>query len=247
MIDVRSVNLSYGVGDERKDVLQDISFRIKPDSTCAIIGPSGCGKSSLLFLLAGLRKPDSGQIMIPGSPRCGTILQNYGLFPWKTVSQNIGLGLALRKIDKVAIAQKVASLIDEMGLTGFDDYFPVQLSGGMQQRVAMARAMAIEPEILLMDEPLSSLDALTRERLQNLFVQIRVKKQITSVIVTHSIEEAVFLGNTIVVLGKRPAKVLQTVENPEAGDLSYRGQEQFYARCTMLRDLLREESDGSQA
>ena len=155
--------------------------------------------------------------------------------------------MALRKVNKTEIAQKVAALIDEMGLTGFDDYFPAQLSGGMQQRVAMARALAIEPEILLMDEPLSSLDALTRERLQNLFVQVRAKKKITSVIVTHSIEEAVFLGHTIVVMGSRPAKVLRIVDNPEAGDLSYRGQEQFYARCNMLRDLLREESDGSQA
>lgn len=247
MIDVRSVNLSYGTEGGKKQVLQDISFRIKPDSTCAIIGPSGCGKSSLLFLFAGLRKPDSGEILIQGNPRCGTILQNYGLFPWKTVAQNIGLGLSLRKTDKTEIAQKVKVLIDEMGLTGFDGYYPSQLSGGMQQRVALARALAIEPEILLMDEPLSSLDALTRERLQNLFARIRERKQITSVIVTHSIEEAVFLGSTIVVLGKRPARVLQVVDNPEAGGLSYRGQERFYTRCNMLRNLLREESDGQEA
>lgn len=247
MINVRSVNLSYGENTEKKDVLSDVSFRIQADSTCAIIGPSGCGKSSLLFLLAGLKQPDTGEIVIKGNPRRGTILQNYGLFPWKTVAQNIGLGLALRALDKKQIKEKVNSLIEEMGLTGFDDYFPSQLSGGMQQRVALARSLAIEPEILLMDEPLSSLDALTRERLQNLFLQIREKKKITSVIVTHSIEEAVFLGNTIVVLSKRPAGILQIVDNPEAGDLSYRGQEQFYTRCNMLRNLLREESNGQEA
>ncbi|PLY03020.1 MAG: ABC transporter ATP-binding protein [Desulfuromonas sp.] len=241
MIDVCAVKLGYGEGRERKEVLDELSFTIPADSTCAIIGPSGCGKSSLLFLLAGLKKPDSGEIRIAGNPRCGTILQNFGLFPWKTVAQNIGLGLALRGENKQRTGEKVATLIDEMGLTGFDNYFPAQLSGGMQQRVAMARALAIDPEILLMDEPLSSLDALTRERLQNLFLQVRAKKKITAVIVTHSIEEAVFLGNTIVVLGQRPARILQIVDNPDAGDLAYRGREQFYNRCTMLRSLLREE------
>jgi len=246
MIDVRSVNLSYETESEKMAVLQDISFRIQADSTCAIIGPSGCGKSSLLFLLAGLKQPDTGQIVIAGKPRCGTILQNYGLFPWKTVAQNIGLGLALRAADRKSIKEKTDSLIEEMGLAGFDDYFPSQLSGGMQQRVALARALAIEPEILLMDEPLSSLDALTREKLQNLFLSIRAKKKITAVIVTHSIEEAVFLGNRIVVLSKRPAGILQVVENPEAGDPAYRKREQFYNRCTMLRELLREEFDGQE-
>lgn len=244
MIDVRSVNLSYGMEKERKDVLKDIAFAVKPHSVCAIIGPSGCGKSSLLFLLAGLRQPDTGEIVIEGNPRRGTILQNYGLFPWKTVAQNIGLGLTLRDVNQKQISEKVATLIDEMGLSGFDDYFPSQLSGGMQQRVALARTLAIEPEILLMDEPLSSLDALTRERLQNLFLQIHKKKRMTSVIVTHSIEEAVFLGNTIVVLSGRPARVLQVVENPQAGDLSYREQEGFYSRCNMLRNLLREDDNG---
>ena len=247
MVDVRSVNLSYGMESERKDVLKDISFAIEPHSVCAIIGPSGCGKSSLLFLLAGLRQPDTGEIVIEGRPHRGTILQNYGLFPWKTVAQNIGLGLTLRHENKQLIAEKVAALIDEMGLAGFDDYFPSQLSGGMQQRVALARSLAIEPEIMLMDEPLSSLDALTRERLQNLVLQIHKKKQMTSVIVTHSIEEAVFLGNPIVVLRGRPARVLQVVKNPQAGDLCYREHEHFYSRCNMLRNLLREDDSGQEA
>ena len=247
MLDVRSVNFSYGVGSDKKAILRDISFSVQTNSICAIIGPSGCGKSSLLFLLAALRQPDSGELLIAGNPRFATILQNFGLFPWKTVTQNIGLGLTLRGEGKKQIAAKVDSLIEEMGLTGFADYFPSQLSGGMQQRVALARALALEPDILLMDEPLSSLDALTRERLQNLFLQIREKKGMTFVIVTHSIEEAVFLGNTIVVLSQQPAGILQVVDNPEAGDLSYRGQELFYNRCNMLRDLLREENDGPEA
>jgi len=192
----------------------------------------------LLLLLAGLLKPDSGEVSITGSPRCGTILQNFGLFPWKTVAQNIGLGLQLKKEKKATIKKRVAALIDDMGLRGFSDHYPIELSGGMQQRVALARALAIEPKILLMDEPLSSLDALTRERLQNLIVDIWQLQKITKVLVTHSIEEAVFLGQKIIVLGNRPARVLHTVDNPEAGSGQYRQSETFFKRCIELRKVL---------
>lgn len=247
MISVSSASLFFQQEDSVNHVLQDISFRVKPNSSCAIIGPSGCGKTSLLFLLAGLRQPNSGTITISGSPRCGTILQNYGLFPWKTVSQNIGLGLALKKKDKDHVSQRTNELLKEMGLAGFGDYYPVQLSGGMQQRVALARALAVDPEILFMDEPLSSLDALTRERLQNLVLEIRQVKKITTVLVTHSIEEAVFLGQQIIILSKRPARVLEIVENPEAGDLLYRRKEAFFERCKQLRRVLLGEYNGLEA
>ena len=247
MINVSSASLFFQQEDSVNHVLQDISFRVKPNSSCAIIGPSGCGKTSLLFLIAGLRQPNSGTITISGSPRCGTILQNYGLFPWKTVSDNIGLGLVLKKRDRKQIRQITTRLLEEMGLAGFGDYYPIQLSGGMQQRVALARALAVDPDILLMDEPLSSLDALTRERLQNLVLQIRLTKKITTVVVTHSIEEAVFLGQQIIVLSKRPASVLEIVENPAAGDLLYRRKETFFERCKQLRKILQEEDNGQQA
>lgn len=246
MINVRSACLSFEQENSVNRVLSDISFSVQPNSSCAIIGPSGCGKTSLLFLLAGLKKPDSGEIIISGNPRCGTILQNYGLFPWKTVSQNIGLGLVLEKMNKDIIRKRIAGLIDEMGLGGFADYFPVQLSGGMQQRVALARALAVEPDILFMDEPLSSLDALTRERLQNLVLKIGRTKKITTFIVTHSIEEAVFLGKQIIVLSKRPARVLEIVDNPDAGDILYRRKETFFKRCTQLRRILQGEYNGQE-
>lgn len=246
MINVRSACLSFEQENSVNRVLSDISFSVQPNSSCAIIGPSGCGKTSLLFLLAGLKKPDSGEIIISGNPRCGTILQNYGLFPWKTVSQNIGLGLVLEKMNKDIIRKRIAGLIDEMGLGGFADYFPVQLSGGMQQRVALARALAVEPDILFMDEPLSSLDALTRERLQNLVLEIGRTKKITTFIVTHSIEEAVFLGKQIIVLSKRPARVLEIVDNPDAGDILYRRKETFFKRCTQLRRILQGEYNGQE-
>ncbi len=246
MINVRSVNLCFDHQTVARPVLQDISFQIPPYGSCAIIGPSGCGKTSLLFLLSGLLQPDSGEIVIAGTPNCGTILQNFGLFPWKTVYQNIGLGLVLQRKKKSFIQERVTRLLREMGLGGFEEHYPGQLSGGMQQRVALARALATEPEILFMDEPLSSLDALTRERLQNLILDVWQAKRITAVLVTHSIEEAVFLGRRIIVLSKRPGRILRIVDNPGAGEPDYRQSEYFFHQCGILRETLKGEENGQQ-
>jgi ABC-type nitrate/sulfonate/bicarbonate transport system ATPase subunit len=247
MITVQSVNLSFAHNGATLPILQDVSFRLGNEDYCAIIGPSGCGKTSLLFLLAGLLQPDSGTIDIAGSPRSGTILQNFGLFPWKTVFQNIALGLVLQGSPPRDVRDRVESLLEEMGLSGFGDHFPGQLSGGMQQRVALARALAIEPDILFMDEPLSSLDALTRERLQNLLVDVRRTKRITTVMVTHSIEEAVFLGRTIIVLSGRPGRVLRIIDNPDADTGNFRQSSAFFQRCIAVRQTLAGELDGPRA
>ncbi len=247
MIKVSSANLSFYHDGLRRPVLQDISFEIEARGSCAVIGPSGCGKTSLLLLLAGILHPDSGTIDIDGRPRCGTILQNYGLFPWKTVTENIGLGLTLQKVEKPVIGQVVTQLLEEMELDGFGEHFPGQLSGGMQQRVALARALALRPEILFMDEPLSSLDALTRERLQNLILDLTRKRRITTVLVTHSIEEAVFLGRKIIILSRRPARIIGIVDNPGAGSADYRLSDQFFKQCIALRELLRGEFNGQEA
>lgn len=238
MIRVSSVHLSFESHESTSKVLHDISFEIAQRASCAVIGPSGCGKTSLLFLLAGLLKPDSGSVQISPEARAGTILQDFGLFPWKTVQQNIGLGLLLNKEQPRLIHERVDSLISEMGLTGFENHYPTQLSGGMQQRVALARALAIEPEILFMDEPLSSLDALTRERLQNLILDIWQAKGITTILITHSIEEAVFLGEKIIVLSQRPAKILEIIDNPDGGTRDYRSTEIFFRQCTQVREIL---------
>jgi NitT/TauT family transport system ATP-binding protein len=247
MITVSSASLSFAHEGRTQSVLDTISFEIEAHDSCAIIGPSGCGKTSLLFLLAGILQPDSGTLTIAGNPRCGTILQNYGLFPWKTVAENIALGLLLNKEDKARTQKIVAQLLEEMELDGFDNHFPGQLSGGMQQRVALARALAIDPEILFMDEPLSSLDALTRERLQNLILDIVHKRKITAVLVTHSIEEAVFLGKKIIILSRRPARILKVVDNPGAVSPDYRQSDQFFRQCIRLRELLKGEFNGQEA
>ncbi len=247
MITVRSVNLSFSHNGDRLSVLKDISFTLDSDERCAIIGPSGCGKTSLLFLLAGLLEPDTGAIEIVGTPRSGTILQNYGLFPWKTVYQNIALGLVLQRQPAHLIRRRVAGLLDEMGLSGFNDHFPGQLSGGMQQRVALARALAVDPDILFMDEPLSSLDALTRERLQDLILEIGRRKHLATVLVTHSIEEAVFLGRKIIVLSGRPGRVLDCIDNPETGSADFRQSDSFFRQCVAVRKTLQGEADGAEA
>lgn len=247
MITVEGVSLSFARNGAAKEILDNISFQVEPRTSCALIGPSGCGKTSLLFLLAGLLQAQKGTITIEGDPRCGTILQNFGLFPWKTVSQNIGLGLVLQNKPKKSVELRIAELLRDMGLRGFGDHYPVELSGGMQQRVALARALAIDPNILLMDEPLSSLDALTRERLQNLILEIWQKRKISMVLVTHSIEEAVFLGRKIIVLSDRPARVLEIVENPGVGERDYRQSEGFFHRCIEVRKVLQGEGDGQEA
>jgi len=247
MIRVEAASLSFTHEGKVNQVLQGISFEVEAEGSCAIIGPSGCGKTSLLFLLAGLLQPDAGTITITGNPRTGTILQNYGLFPWKTVIENIGLGLALQGEPRDRIRARVESLLAEMGLTGFGRHYPAQLSGGMQQRVAMARALAVEPQILFMDEPLSSLDALSRERLQNLILDVWRDKHITTILVTHSIEEAVYLGRRIIVLSRRPGRILQIVDNPGAGDRDYRQTDLFFRHCNQLRRILKEEDDGPEA
>ena len=246
MITVASAHLSFTHEGKSRQVLRDISFAVERRESCAIIGPSGCGKTSLLFLLAGLLRPDHGTITVAGQEKSTMILQNYGLFPWKTVAENIALGLVLQGEGKKQVAERVARLLGEMGLSGFGNHFPGQLSGGMQQRVAMARALAVEPRILYMDEPLSSLDALTRERLQNLIAEVWRSKEITMVLVTHSIEEAVYLGRRIVVLGGRPGRVLRLVDNPEAGGADYRDSDTFFHRCVLLRQILKGESDGQE-
>lgn len=241
MIRVSNLAFRYGKPGKEHQILENISFELQPGDSCAIIGPSGCGKTTLLFLLAGLLQPNQGKIITGAGARCGTILQNYGLLPWKTVYGNIALGLVVQKLAHQLIKPRVEDVLEEMGLSAFSSYYPGQLSGGMQQRVAIARALVIEPDILLMDEPLSSLDALTRERLQNLILTIWQEKAITPVIVTHSIEEAVFLGRRIIVLSGSPGFIAATMDNREAGDVDYRTSRLFFERCTMLRSQLTEE------
>lgn len=243
MIALDQVHLSFADNGRVLPVLEDVSLQVGAGASCAVIGPSGCGKTSLLFLLAGLLKPTAGTVRVADRSRTGVILQHYGLLPWKSVAANIGLGLRLQGADRERTRARVDELLVEMDLAAFADHFPGQLSGGMQQRVALARALATEPRLLLMDEPLSALDALTRERLQHTILGVWQRHRVTMVLVTHSIEEAVFLGQTVVVLTDRPARVAAVVDNPGAGRSDYRQSETFFHQCRQLRALIREHCD----
>ena len=243
MIALDQVHLSFADNGRVLPVLEDVSLQVGAGASCAVIGPSGCGKTSLLFLLAGLLKPTAGTVRVADRSRTGVILQHYGLLPWTSVAANISLGLRLQGADRERTRARVDELLVEMDLAAFADHFPGQLSGGMQQRVALARALATEPRLLLMDEPLSALDALTRERLQHTILGVWQRHRVTMVLVTHSIEEAVFLGQTVVVLTSRPARVAAVVDNPGAGRSDYRQSETFFHQCRQLRALIREHCD----
>ncbi len=246
MIDVNNVSLIYQQEKATIQALEGINLHIKPGESCVCIGPSGCGKSSLLFLIAGLRQPTTGKVLVGGSsmkaPRAQTalILQDYGLFPWKTVWDNTSLGLKIRGLTAREQAAVINPILLSLGLADHKHHYPAQLSGGQRQRVAVARALALNPDLLLMDEPFSSIDALTRENLQETIIEIWKQTQMTLLTVTHSIEEAVFLGQKIVICSPRPAKIVAMVENPQAGERAFRDKPDFYQKCAEVRHLLEE-------
>lgn len=198
-------------------VLDGIDFEVKEREFFCILGPSGCGKTTLLRIIAGLEKGE-GEILLRGTPVSGPgqdrvmVFQDYALFPWRNVISNITFGLEIRKISKKIAIAKAMEFIKLVGLEGFEKMYPHELSGGMRQRVALARALICDPEILLMDEPLSALDAQTRVAMQSELVNIWQKTGKTIIYVTHSIEEAIFLADRILVLSKRPAKVRDCIE-----------------------------------
>jgi ABC-type nitrate/sulfonate/bicarbonate transport system ATPase subunit len=197
--------------------LADVSLSVSPHEFVSVIGPSGCGKSTFLRIVAGLDQPNAGKIFVdgmqvsrPGADR-GMVFQEYALLPWKTALTNVAFGLQIRGIakeERLSVARQYLALV---GLSGFEGHYPHQLSGGMRQRTAVARALANQPSILLMDEPFAAIDALTRKNLQEELSQIGVKEKTTVLFVTHSIEEAVFLSDRVVVLSERPSSVIEEV------------------------------------
>lgn len=197
----------------RLTVFEGLDLAVREGEALCILGPSGCGKTTLLRCMHGLAELSEGQIVIDGaavrSPRrnVAMVFQHFGLMPWKRVRENVAYGLELAGTPKATIAERVERYIDLVGLRGFEEAYPYALSGGMQQRVGLARALAVEPEVLLMDEPFGSLDALTREVLQDELLRIYQARPRTMVFITHSIEEAIALGDRVVVLSARPARV----------------------------------------
>ncbi len=239
MIEVENVSISYGSGRREITALENISFSVGAGELISLIGPSGCGKSTLLYALDGLIEPTEGHIRIGGEEVQGIrrdvalILQDAGLLPWKTVRQNAELALRIQ-----GVSGDVRETLDSLGLAGFDSRYPGELSEGMKRRVGIARALALHPRVLLMDEPLANLDSLTREKIQNLILDLWRQLRFSGVLVTHDIEEAVFLGRRVLVLSPRPATLTEVVPNPEAGALDHRGSGEFHAKVQYLRTKL---------
>lgn len=224
--------------------LEDIYLQIEAGQRWALIGPSGCGKSTLLHLMAGLLQPAQGRVFFQGVPLLGphpeisVILQEYGLFPWKTVEENIGLPLKLQKCPKKEMQQKIQEMLSAMGLTEQGKKLPRQLSGGQRQRVAIARAFIRQPKLLLMDEPFAALDALTRETMQNLVLELCAKRELSMVLVTHNIEEAIFLGQKIAAFADHSGQIRQIADNPKSSQPAYRNTMEFYRHCNQLRQWI---------
>lgn len=246
MIRIKDLNVTYGAAGDRYTALRHINLELAAGETCAIIGPSGCGKSTLLKVLAGIITDFDGSVEINGQPvrprkqRIGFIPQNYGLLPWKNVYENIRLGTKIK--DKNSDDKdSLTFFIRQLGLGGLENRYPGELSGGQQQRVALARSFHLKPELLLMDEPFSALDAMTREEIQNVFLNVWREHSVSTILVTHQVEEAVYLGRKIVILSASPGTVSQVIDNPLFGIEDIRNQRDFFHLSLELRKMLKED------
>jgi len=247
MIHTRSLTFGY---PGYPLIFRSFDWEVERGETWAIIGSSGCGKTSLLYLLAGLLKPTSGDILMEGEvitrhrPGTGLILQDYGLLPWSTVKQNAELGLRVRNFygadgkhtpQDHKEAKSIMPWLERLGIAGIADKYPSQISGGQRQRTAIARTLALQPDILLMDEPFSSVDAVIREDLQSLTLELCREHGITLIMVTHAIEEAAVMGKKILLLGALPNTMPKVFENPHAGSAGYRQTKEYQEICRTLR------------
>ena len=225
-ITVRDLTKTFNAG--KVVALQNVSFEVEPYESLCILGPSGCGKTTLLRLLDCLIARDHGKIILDGEPvteprpDVAMVFQHFGLFPWKSLEENIAYGLTLRGKPKQEISRTVERYIQLVGLKGFEKSYPYQLSGGMQQRAGLARALAVNPSLLLMDEPFGSLDAQTRETLQEELSKILEQERKTMIFVTHSIDEAIYLGDRILLMTPRPGKIREIlpIQIPRPRDIS---------------------------
>jgi NitT/TauT family transport system ATP-binding protein len=220
VLEFRNISFSFSGRREAIEVLRNVSFSCREDEIVAVIGPSGCGKSTLLSIATGLRKPNAGQVLIDGKvvkgadPRLGMLFQQTTLLPWRSVEENVELGLEIRGEPKKVRRRRAIALVQQYGLAGFERKYPHALSGGMQKRAALAQTLAIEPKVLLLDEPFAALDAQTRIIIQNDVVKICRAGRRSMLIVTHDIGEALAMADRIVVLSRRPATVKELYEVP---------------------------------
>ena len=245
-------NISKGFGEiwDREEIISDFSLNVKQSELTVLVGPSGCGKSTLVNLIAGFDKPDVGEISIngkkitePGNDRM-VVFQETALIPWQTTLDNVTFGPILRGKNKNKVTEEANRLLEKVGLKEFKDKFPIQLSGGMQRRAELARAMINEPEIMIMDEPFRGLDAMSRELMQEFFVKLFEDNRKTNLFVTSEIEEAVFLADRVVVLSNRPTNVRKIIDItlPRPRNFNMLSSSEAYEYKREAMELLHEEA-----
>ena len=247
---LRAVGLAYDGRDRRRlEVLRELSFAVGEGEFVALLGPSGCGKTSLLRVLNGLSRHSAGEILLDdrdlhqAQGDVATVFQSDSLFPWRTVVDNILLGTELRRIPRAQALETAHALIRLVGLSGFESHYPHELSGGMRQRVNLARALAVDPAVLLMDEPFASLDAQTREQMQHELLRIWSARRKTVLFVTHQIEEAVYLADRVLLMTRRPGRVRDqvrvTLERPRRAE--HKRSAEFHRLVDQLAEQLQKE------
>lgn len=250
VVGVSKIYPGHNAKDASVLALDKVSFRVEDHEFCSVLGHSGCGKTTLLTMMAGFEQPTEGEILVDGKPigkptwQRSIVFQDYALFPWMTVKENISFGLEMKKVPPLERQDIIQRNIHLVGLKGFENRFPHQLSGGMKQRVSIARALAVDPKVLLMDEPFAALDAQNRALMQNEMGRILANSDLsqrkTMILVTHSIEEAIILSDRIVVLTRRPGRVKANVmvDLPRP-----RNEEdpQFIALKRQIRELIHDE------
>jgi NitT/TauT family transport system ATP-binding protein len=251
VVEIRNVTKTFAAGNVT--ALENIDLTLTPREFVSLIGPSGCGKSTLLRVIGDLIEPSAGTVTVNGKPArqarvdhdYGIVFQDSVLFDWRTVAKNIGLPLELLGWDRARRKERVDEMLELVELGGFSEHYPWQLSGGMQQRVSIARALAFEPALLLMDEPFGALDEMTRERLNLELLSIWQKLASTVVFVTHSISEAVFLSTRVVVMSPRPGRIAGVVDIdlPYQRTVETREEPRFFELVTQVRELLRKRGE----
>jgi NitT/TauT family transport system ATP-binding protein len=251
------VSLTFDTPKGKLTVVDDVTYDINDGEFIAVIGPSGCGKTTMMSMLAGFQKPTTGKVLFDGTPvngpgpERGVIFQEYGVFPWLTVKENIAFGLQLKANHAPAPERKriCEHYLSLMGLTEFANSYPKHLSGGMRQRLAIARAYAVKPQFLLMDEPFGALDAQTRANMQNLLLKVLATEGKTVMLITHSVEEAIYLASRIVVVTARPARIKEIIDVPFAypRDESLQERAEFVELRSRIRQLVMSEYRAQQA
>ena len=249
MLTLRNLSLSYG----QTVVFDDFNLSIEKGEIYSLLGPSGCGKTSLLNILAGNVRHYTGALTLDGSEinhrekTIGLISQDYGLLPWRTAYKNITLPLEIKKRDIASYAGKIQYVMEQLDIVSLKKRYPLSLSGGQKQRLAIAAAFIAEPDLLLMDEPFSALDQVTREITQDLFFHIWNEVRPSTIFVTHSIEEAVLLGQKIVVLSKAPARIVKIIDNHTFGAQEVRATQAYFDLCKDIRETIKSDWDNKRS